>query len=151
MNRFLNLNKMAFTTYGSSMTIVRKENAMMGFNTSVKVPDGYYFHPIYDEEMFHGLLFRMGFEGEPSIGMEYEFLPESLRLFRNPNSVELCFPNRTTLRFSGRAKEGFFFLYDQTRKDDDALQLDRKHAELNIYTKKCMLYMFKGALSLEAP
>ena len=46
MNRFLDLNKVAFTTYGSSMTLVRKQNACMGFEIDHTVPDGYYFHPI---------------------------------------------------------------------------------------------------------
>ena len=55
MNRFLNLDKMAFSSYGSSMTITRKQNAYMGFDFSHTVPDGYYFHPLYDAEMFYDI------------------------------------------------------------------------------------------------
>lgn len=151
MNRFLNLDKMAFTTYGSSMTITRKENAFMGFNMDNKVPDGYYFHPIYDSEMFHGLLFRLSFIGSESIEMQYEFKPEVLRLFLDWDSIRVCFPNRWTMRFCGCVRKGFRFTYENTRDGDVAFVINDQTAEVNIYTKKAMLHMRRGTLRMDAP
>lgn len=151
MNRFLNLDKMAFCTHGSCMTITRKQNAHMAFDMGATVPDGYYFHPLYDAEMFYGLLFRMSFEGIPSIDMHYEFDPEALRLFYDRNSLRVCFANRSTLRFSGNSERAFVLEYAVPRRKDVAFAIDSAQAELNIYTKKAMLYMRKGTLTLDAP
>lgn len=151
MNRFLNLNKMAFCTYGSNMTITRKQNAYMAFDMNETVPDGYYFHPLYDNEMFYGLLYRMSFEGIPSISMQYEFDPEALRLFYDRNSIRVCFPDRNTLRFAGYAECAFVLDYEKPRHRDVAFSIDPTHAELNFYTKKSVLYVRKGTAEVDAP
>ena len=151
MNRFLNLDKMAFSSYGSSMTITRKQNAYMGFDFSHTVPDGYYFHPLYDAEMFYGLIFKLAFEGIDSIDIQYEFLPEVLHLFYDLNSLRLCFVDPRTIRFSGHVERGFILEYENPRRGDVAFKIDDRHVELNAYSKKAMLHVHQGTVEIDAP
>lgn len=151
MNKFFDLNKVAFTTCGSSMTLTRKEDAYMGFDLSRKVEDGYYFHPIYDAEKYGGLLFRLSFAGSASLDMQYDFRPESLRLYQGEDEMKVCFPERNIMRFCGHSGRAFELKYAGTKKYDTAFRIDDRHAEINIYTKKCMLYVKNGRIELDAP